>query len=73
MRDSITVGPTPSKPELLFLWHPGGTDIFSGYGLAVTPTRVVGLVMMDRPNRADRVWLAKIRATCGSYKLAAMT
>jgi hypothetical protein len=64
---------TLSKPELLFLWHPGTADIFSGYGLALTPAHLVGLVMIDRPKRADPAWLEKIRETFGAYELAAMT
>jgi len=64
---------TPRKPELLFLWHPGTADIFSGYGLALAPAHLVGLVMIDRPRRADPAWLENIRETFGAYELAAMT
>lgn len=39
-------------PELLYLWHPGTKDIFSGYGLVIAPNHLVGVVMVDRPNTA---------------------
>jgi hypothetical protein len=62
-----------TSPKLLYLWHPGTKDIFSGYGLAVAPAHLVGLVMIDRPKRADPAWLEKIHKTFGEYQLAAMT
>jgi len=60
-------------PEIRFLWHPGTTDIFSGYGLVLGPTRLVGLVMIDRPGPADPAWLATIQRAFGDYQLAPMT
>ena len=63
---------TPDLP-LLTLWHPGTTDTFSGYGLALAPAHLVGLVMIDRPRPADPAWLAEVRATFGDYQLTAMT
>jgi hypothetical protein len=57
----------------LYLWHPNTTDMFSGYGLALAPAHLVGLVLIDRPHPADPAWLAEIRATFGYYQLAAMT
>jgi hypothetical protein len=56
-----------------YLWHPGTTDQFSGYGLFIAPGRLVGLIMVDRPTVADPTWLAEIERTFGRYQLAAMT
>ena len=64
---------TKSTPELRYLWHPGTQDIFSGYGLALAPAHLVGLVMIDRPRVADPGWLAEVEQTFGEYELAAMT
>ena len=44
------------EPPLLFLWHPGTRDIFSGYGLAIAPLHLIGLMMVDRPRTVDPVW-----------------
>lgn len=62
-----------TRPALLYLWHPDTTDVFSGYGLALGPAHLVGLVMVDRPRRADPAWLEEIQKTFGAYQLAAMT
>ena len=62
---------TPKKPDLLYLWHPG-KDIFSGYGLALAPAHLVGLVIIDRPTIAEPAWLKKIEETFGAYQLAVM-
>ena len=64
---------TKSTPELRYLWHPGTRDIFSGYGLVLTPVHLVGLVMIDRPTVADPHWLAEVEKTFGAYQLAVMT
>jgi hypothetical protein len=67
--DTVKVG------ELFFLLHLGEVE-FSGYGLAVeagSKKRLVGLLMVDRPHRASRTWLAKIERTYGSYSLYRMT
>jgi hypothetical protein len=61
------------NPPLLFLWHPGTRDIFSGYGLAIAPLHLIGLMMVDRPRTADPMWLAEIQQTFGSYELVPMT
>jgi hypothetical protein len=37
------------EPPLVFLWHPGTRDRFSGYGLRIAPAHLVGVVMVDRP------------------------
>src|SRR5262249_22756039 len=60
-------------PQITFLWHPGTTDIFSGYGLVLGPAHVVGLVMVDRPAPVDPGWLAMIHRAWGDYQLVAMT
>jgi hypothetical protein len=58
---------------ILFLWHPGSQDIFSGYGLVVAPGYLAGLLMVDRPEPVDRDWLATIERVFGSYELTEMT
>ena len=65
--------PSRSGHAILFLWHPGSKDIFSGYGLVVAPAHLVGLLMVDRPDPVDPSWLAMIERTFGSYQLTAMT
>lgn len=65
--------PSCRNPQLRFLWHPGTHDIFSGYGLALGPSHLVGLLMVDRPQRADPTWLEAIHCTFGDYQLTAMT
>ena len=65
--------PDGTPPELLYLWHPGTKDIFSGYGLALAPAHLAGLIMVDRPRPCDPAWLAEIRATFGDYQLTAIT
>lgn len=63
----------PPKPALRFLWHPGTRECFCGYGLALRPAHLVGLVMIDRPEPADPTWLAAIQRTFGDYQITAMT
>ncbi len=66
----------PKRGELYFLWHPGTEDIFSGYGLVAKEgfkDYLVGLLMVDRPRRADAEWLKEVEATFGEYQLVAMT
>lgn len=65
--------PSRSGHAILFLWHPGSKDIFSGYGLLVSPAHLVGLLMVDRPDPVDANWLEMIDRTFGSYELTAMT
>lgn len=65
-----------SQDRLYFLWHPGTQDVFSGYGLTVQPGRIehlVGLLMVDRPQRVDPDWLTEVTAQFGGYELYAMT
>src|SRR5512145_3129455 len=62
-----------SEPELRFLWHPGTTDIFSGYGLVVAPAHLVGLILVDRPEPVDPRWLETIERTFRGYQPTAMT
>jgi hypothetical protein len=67
---------TIGRGELLYLWHPGTTRIFSGYGLTTEPDStesLVGLLMIDRPRPADPLWLQDVEAVFGDYQLAAMT
>ena len=65
--------PSHSGHTILFLWHPGTTDVFSGYGLVIAPAHLVGLLMVDRPEPVDANWLETIERTFGSYELTAMT
>lgn len=65
--------PLRRSPQFRFLWHPGTTDIFSGYGLVIAPAHLVGLLMVDRPEPADPSWLAMTERTFGSYQLTTMT
>ena len=60
-------------PPLVFLWHPGTRDIFSGYGLRIAPAHLVGVVMIDRPRPAAADWLEEIQQTFGGYELVPMT
>lgn len=65
-----------AKGELFYLWHPGTEEIFSGYGLTVWPgnkSLLTGLLMVDRPRKADPLWLKEVEATFGDYQLVAMT
>ena len=61
------------EPPLIFLWHPGTRDYFSGYGLPIAPAHLVGIVMVDRPRVADSTWLEEIGQTFGEYQLVSMT
>lgn len=61
------------EPPLVFLWHPGTREIFSGYGLRLAPAHLVGLVMVDRPRPATADWLEEIHRTFGGYELVPMT
>lgn len=65
--------PSRGTPTLRFLWHPGTLNIFSGYGLALRPAHLVGLLMIDRPEPADPAWLAFIQRAFGEYQLTRMT
>jgi hypothetical protein len=71
----------PSKEQigrgtLHYLWHPETESIFSGYGLTVYPNRpdrLVGLLMVDRPQRASPKWLKSVTDTYGECPLYPMT
>lgn len=67
---------TPQAGDLYFLWHPGTEDVFSGYGLVTKEgfyDRLVGILMVDRPRRADPQWLQEVEATFGECCLVPMT
>ena len=67
---------TIGRGELFCLYHPHTKDTFSGYGLTVMPNRpdrLVGLLMVDRPNAADSAWLQKIEEIYGDCRLVPMT
>lgn len=60
--------------DLLFLWHPGTDNIFSGYGIEVRPAHLVGLLMIDRPALAEPSMLDELTKAFGEEpQLAAMT
>jgi hypothetical protein len=65
--------PSHRRHAILFLSHPGTTDIFSGYGLVVAPAHLVGLILVDRPEPVDANWLEMVERAFGSYQLTAMT
>ena len=65
--------PSRHDPGLHFLWHPDSHDTFSGYGLALAPAHLVGLLMVDRPEPVDPSWLAMLERAFGSYQLTRMT
>jgi len=60
------------EPPLVFLWHPGTVDRFSGYGLRVAAAHLIGVVMIDRPTPAASTWLEEIHQTFGGYDLVTM-
>lgn len=65
-----------NKGDLLLLGHSGTGSTFSGYGLSMqdkSKERLVGLLMVDRPNPVDLSWLREVEATYGSYQLVPMT
>ena len=65
---------TIGRGVLHYLGHPG-TDIFSGYGITMhpdRPDRLVGLLMVDRPQLADPAWLQEVLDTYGECLLYSM-
>lgn len=65
-----------SRGDLLCLYHPDTTDIFSGYGLVMQddwPGHLMGLLMVDRPHSADPAWLARIDDLYGACDLLPLT
>lgn len=65
-----------NRGELLCLYHPGTTDIFSGYGLVMQddwPGYLTGLLMVDRPYPTDPSWLERINELYGECELVPMT
>jgi len=64
------------RGQLWYLHHPGTEEIFSGYGLTIEPNqqnRLAGVLMVDRPYRADPDWLQTIYDTYGECQLVSMT
>jgi hypothetical protein len=61
------------EAPLVFLWHPGTRDLFSGYGLRIAPAHLVGVVMVDRPVPAAADWLEEVQRIFGGYELVPMT
>jgi hypothetical protein len=76
MKEREPIKETNSKGELYYLYHPGTEDLFSGYGLTFEDgrnDRLVGLLMIDRPEPADPAWLQQVEEAFGDYELVAMT
>lgn len=66
---------TIAKGDLFFLMH-GDTTVFSGYGLALaagSKQQLVGMLLVDRPQRASPAWLAEVRNAFGPFDLYPMT
>jgi nuclear transport factor 2 (NTF2) superfamily protein len=62
------------KKKLLYLMHPDKENVFSGYGLPLENRyHLVGLLMIDRPYRANDDWLARVKDEFGDFLLAYMT
>jgi hypothetical protein len=62
------------RKKLVYLMHPDKENVFSGYGLPLEGSRhLVGLLMIDRPYRADEEWLSRVREEFGDFHLAHMT
>ena len=64
------------RGALHYLWNPETESIFSGYGLTVypdRPDRLVGLLMVDRPQHANPRWLKSVTDTYGECQLYPMT
>jgi hypothetical protein len=64
-----------SPGQLFVLSHPG-SDLFSGYGLTThegRKDRLIGLLMVDRPQPVDPAWLGEIEQRYGEAHLVAMT
>jgi hypothetical protein len=63
------------RGQLYFLSH-AGSELFSGYGLTTQEgrkDRLIGLVMVDRPDPVDPQWLAEITRLYSDYQLLPMT
>lgn len=76
MREREPQHELPARGDLLCLYHPDTSNIFSGYGLVVRPGwpgYMVGLLMVDRPFPAPDSWLQNIRNTYGECELLPMT
>ena len=62
------------KKKLVYLMHPDKEDVFSGYGLPLEDRyHLIGLLMIDRPYRADDEWLHKVGEEFGDFHLCYMT
>jgi hypothetical protein len=67
---------TIGRGQLFYLWHPGTEGTTSGYGITLEhdkPGRLVGLLAVDGPNPAVKVWLRNIEETFGECQLIPMT
>ena len=64
------------RNDVMFLWHPGGEHLFSGFGLPTAAPRMdllVGLLLIDRPVPAPKRWLNRVKETFGDYALYPMS
>lgn len=62
------------EKKLIYLMHPDKENVFSGYGLPLEDRyHLVGLLMIDRPYRANDDWLYRVKEEFGDFHLAYMT
>lgn len=64
------------RGELFFLTHQSSENIFSGYGLTMkngSKEHLVGLLMIDRPQKSVGSWLDRVEEAFGEYELMTMT
>jgi hypothetical protein len=62
------------KP-LYFLTHEGNAQMFSGYGIPLNEGKspLVGMVMIDRPNRCPESYIKELREVFGEAIIGPMT
>lgn len=62
------------EKRLIYLTHPDREEAYSGFGLPLeNKYHLVGLLLIDRPYRADDEWLHKVREEFGQFHLDYMT
>jgi hypothetical protein len=65
-----------STKPLYFLTHEGNPGVFSGYGIPLkegTKSPLVGMLLLDRPERCPQEYLDRIYDTFGEYQIGPMT
>lgn len=62
-----------TKKRLVYLTHPDKNDVFPGYGLPLENRyHLVGLLMIERPYRADDEWLPRAKEEFGDFHISYM-